>query len=265
MQTTFTQTNGANSDVIECLANLSSNEVFTPPAVVASMLDLLPQSLFTDPNTTILDPAVKSGIFLREAAKRFIKGEEVAIPDLKERVEHIMRCQLFGIALTELTALTGRRTLYCSAHAAEKYSVCHFPTDDGNIRYTQTEHTFKSGKCIYCGAAEAAWGQSARGGREAHAYEFIHKDSVECRVKSVEKEEDDMHFDVVVGNPPYQMGDGGAFASASLIYQHFVEAAKALIPRYISMIMPARWYARVEIVISGKWLVESKKNLAANR
>lgn len=49
-------------------------------------------------------------------------------------------------------------------------------------------------------------------------------------------------FDAVVGNPPYQEMDGGAQASASPIYQNFVMTAKSIDPRYISFIMPTRWY-----------------------
>lgn len=55
-----------NPDVLSCLANLSNDEVFTPPEVANRMLDLLPQELFRSPDTTFLDPACKSGVFLRE-------------------------------------------------------------------------------------------------------------------------------------------------------------------------------------------------------
>lgn len=83
-----------NPDVLLCLANLSNDEVFTPPEIANQMLDMLPKELFEDPNTTFLDPACKSGVFLREIAKRLINGLEDKIPDLEERIDHICKNQL---------------------------------------------------------------------------------------------------------------------------------------------------------------------------
>lgn len=105
-----------NPDVLSCIANLSNDEVFTPPEVANAMLDLLPQELFRDPDTTFLDPACKSGVFLREIAKRLLVGLEPVIPDLQERIDHIFHKQLFGIAITELTSLLARRSVYCSKY-----------------------------------------------------------------------------------------------------------------------------------------------------
>lgn len=240
---------GRNPDVLTCIANLSNDEVFTPPEVANRILDSLARaweianggaSLWADKTATFLDPCTKSGVFLREITSRLTEGLADEIPDLEERVDHILTKQVFGIGITGLTSLLARRSIYCSKYANGPHSIARsFANDKGNIWFDRVEHAWANGRCTYCGANQSALDRGV--GRETHAYAFIHTNDIHARTAELFGGE--MQFDVIIGNPPYQLSDGGYGTSAAPIYQMFVEQAKALEPRYLSMIIPARWFA----------------------
>ena len=241
---------GRNPDVLTCIANLSNDEVFTPPELASRMLDTLAEAWATDNNganlwadksVRFLDPCTKSGVFLREITSRLTQGLEAEIPRLETRVSHILTKQVFGIGITQLTSLLARRSVYCSKHAngANSIGKAGFTSDSGHIWFERLEHTWAETKCKFCGAPKATFDRGE--GLETHAYAFIHTNTIKTRVAELFGE--NMQFDVVIGNPPYQLNDGGYGTSAAPIYQLFVEKALALDPHYAVFVTPSRWMA----------------------
>ena len=240
---------GRNPDVLTCIANLSNDEIFTPPAFANRILDTIAEAwaldhkgdnIWANRNVRFLDPFAKSGVFLREITSRLVVGLEQEIPDLVQRVDHILTQQVFGIGITTLTSLLARRSVYCSRHANGQHSIASsFANDSGNIWFEHTQHSWVDAKCKYCSAQRAIFDREA--GLETHAYAFIHTDDIRARI--AEMFGANMQFDVIIGNPPYQMTGAAGGGVDSSIYHLFVDQAKKLEPRYVCMIIPSRWMA----------------------
>lgn len=279
---------GRNPDVLTCIANLSNDEVFTPPELANQMLDTLADgwavdhdgaNIWADSTLRFLDPFTKSGVFLREIASRLAEGLKHEIPDLQERVDYILAEQVFGIGTTYLTSLIARRSVYCSKWANGPHSIAKsFATEQGNIWFERTEHAweggtewvliadedgnetkrFTNGRCKFCGAKQRDYDRGEV--LETHAYAFIHADDTKARMGELFG--DDMRFDVIIGNPPYQLGQSGGDAIGSFampVYQKFVQAAKSLDPRHIVMVTPSRWFA------GGRGLDEFRREMLEDR
>jgi hypothetical protein len=256
---------GRNPDVLTCIANLSNDEVFTPPEFAHRMLDTLAEAwasnnrganIWADKTVKFLDPCTKSGVFLREITTRLTKGLEQDIPDLQQRVDHILTHQVFGIGITQITSLLARRSVYCSKHANGQHSIAKsFASDEGNIWFKRLKHTWVGEKCKYCGASKSTFDRES--GLETHAYAFIHTDNIKTRLTEIFG--GNMQFDVIIGNPPYQLDDGGFGTSAAPIYQLFVEQALALEPRYAVFVTPSRWMA------GGKGLDKYRERMLADK
>ncbi len=276
-------TRSRNPDVLTCIANLSSDEVFTPPELAVKMLDEVAkawakdhqgENIWTNSAVRFLDPCAKSGVYLREIVSRLVEGLAEKFPDLTERVDHIFANQVFGIAVTRMTSLLARRTVYCSKTANGKHSIAKkFSTESGNIWFERTEHSWvggtekilelnsdgeieetkKNGRCLYCGANQKEYQRGSD--FESYAYAFIHGSDGITQLR--EMFGDQVKFDVIIGNPPYQLSAGET--SDAPIYQKFVEQAFKLDPNYVCMVTPSRWFT------GGKGLDDYRKSMIEDR
>ena len=256
---------GRNPDVLSCIANLSNDEVFTPPELAKAMLDTLAEewasthkgaNIWSDKNVKFLDPFTKTGVFLREITSRLTEGLAQEFPSLDERVQHILTNQIYGIAITQLTSLLARRSIYCSKYANGEHSIAHsFNDRNGNIWFERTEHTWNGERCQECGANKSTLARDES--LERHAYAILHTTDLQQFLSLAFGEE--MNFDVVIGNPPYQLADGGHGSSATPIYHKFVEQAIAIQPRFVCMVIPSRWFA------SGKGLDGFRRDMLTSK
>jgi site-specific DNA-methyltransferase (adenine-specific) len=250
----------ASSDVLETLAQLPNDEVFTAPSIAREMLNLLPEEVWSNPDLRWLDPGTKSGVFLREVCNRLMVGLRTWEPDNLKRREYILRNMLFGAAITSLTGELARRTVYQSADATGQKlrdnSVSpvfvRMSSPEGNIRFIETTHRIKNGKCDLCRAPA----NLVRDSRENFAYSFIHNTYPTIEMTK-------MKFDVIIGNPPYQIGmedsEGNRTKNITPLYNLFVDKAIELNPKYVLMITPSRWFS------GGKGLNEYRDRMLNDR
>ena len=269
-----------NFDLLETITNVGNDEVFTPRRVCEMMLDSLPRDVWSNPDYKWLNPCSKNGVFEREIALRLDEGLQDIIPDMEKRRKHILQDMIYSIALTRFTANVARRTVYYCMEANRKCDGLKDPVDghfvngfaigngtwfdtaEGNILTPNAEHIIgRNGKCEFCRIAKDSQ-YLDRNQRENYAYEFIHTKDEDLLMHLQDrffKGERNMKFDIIIGNPPYQLADGGAGASSMPIYNLFVEKSIYLKPKFISMIIPSRW------MTGGKGLDDFRANMLSMR
>ena len=250
-------------DILETITNVGNDEVFTPRKTCEMILDSLPEEVWHNPGYRWLNPATKNGIFEREIAIRLDAGLKEIIPDEETRRKHILQDMIYAIGQTKFTSYVARRTLYyCSdanrkcdgikardGHYVNGYAIGNgtwFDDEEGNIKTPRADHVFdKNGRCIYCRLPKTSkYVDSLQ--REQYAYEFIHHKPEELLSYLQDlffKGDRTMTFDIILGNPPYQLSTNDKGTQAAPIYQYFVMNAIALNPKYVSMIIPSKWFA----------------------
>ncbi|WNL43519.1 Eco57I restriction-modification methylase domain-containing protein [Halomonas sp. PAMB 3264] len=268
-------------DILSLFEALNNHEVFTPPRVARNMLDMLPDDIWQNPNIRILDPCTKSGVFLRESFYRLFDGlkekgkhkgadgNTYDLNDPQQRITHILKNMLFGIATSELTSYVARRTLYgvkkantdkqlAALDSFEQSSNFHDWNEDEKYRFvgrnafnnyydhrmfcTPEYAGFESQGNIFYPVDEVTLKviESDSYEIEDMYYPFIEPDTQHQKILDIRG--GSMKFDVIIGNPPYQVKASSGTRDIP-IYNHFVEQAKEINPRYINMIIPSRWMA----------------------
>ncbi len=284
-----------NFDILETITNVGNDEVFTPRKTCDMMLDSLPEEVWHNPNYKWLNPATKNGIFEREIAIRLDEGLKDIIPDTEKRRKHILQEMIFSIGQTKFTANVARRTVYyCSqanrkcdgikapdGHYVNGYAIGNgtwFDDEEGNIKTPCLDHEFVDGsgkhmpsncsgddrkkyKCKHCSISGASE-YNDKNQREKYAYELIHIPKLNLKRYMQDRffgGDRNMKFDIIIGNPPYQLSDGGAQASARPIYNLFINQARELNPKYLCMIIPSRW------MTGGKGLDDFRSSMISDK
>lgn len=189
---------GCYSSTGDALNEGTRSDIFTPKNIAKDMVDLLPLDVW-NPNTTFIDIACKSGVFLIEVYNRLDEAlsKLPKYSDKSKRHNHIINNQIYALCMRDEEEFFIRRAIYGDIFI-----------DVNNIISPDF------GDCTY---------QSLM---KQEKYEFIQN--------KIERTFKHMHFDVVIGNPPYNND----------LYLNFVQFGHKLSSKYTLMITPAKWQAK---------------------
>lgn len=193
----------AEDDIFELIPNQKTNQIFTPKKVVQMMINNLEEhepSLFTRTDSTFIDLYMKSGMYITEIVKKLFNNTKNQYKSDEDCLKHILEYQVFGLSPTPI--LQGITQSY----------IFGFDVENKISRKNFIQHDL---------TPEAKAGKAKE------------------KLQELFNLNENMKFDAVVGNPPYQESTDTNFAKP--VYHHFVDSAINMTPKYVCMVHPARF------------------------